>query len=196
MTAIAGSRSDNRNDIIDWLRQQGFTFAHASWLERIHHNGGRLIYEGGDGRMPRPARRQPAAHAALHPHSPAGVETVDALIAAARAYRPLAQAVLRDILAAAPRAAATVVSDYVAVSHSQPFAALLVSPRDVRLFLAVGPEGEPDGWQRIKALNPPVEMLSHLSHMLVLTDARQLTAGLRGLIVESARSCRADSKRD
>lgn len=44
MAAIADSGLGTRNDIIDWLRQQGFTFSNASWLERIHHNGGRLIY--------------------------------------------------------------------------------------------------------------------------------------------------------
>ncbi len=44
MTAISKSGHAERNDIIDWLRHQGFQFAWASWLERIHHNGGRLIY--------------------------------------------------------------------------------------------------------------------------------------------------------
>ncbi len=34
----------HRNDAIDWLRQQGFLFSWASWLERIHNNGGRPIY--------------------------------------------------------------------------------------------------------------------------------------------------------
>lgn len=43
MQAISGADLAHRNDIIDWLRQNGFTFANASWLERIHHNGGRLI---------------------------------------------------------------------------------------------------------------------------------------------------------
>jgi hypothetical protein len=44
MTAISNSGHTERNAIIDWLRLQGFQFAWASWLERIHHNGGRLIY--------------------------------------------------------------------------------------------------------------------------------------------------------
>ncbi len=44
MMAITLAKLNNRNDIIDWLRHQGFQFAKASWLERIHHNGGRLIY--------------------------------------------------------------------------------------------------------------------------------------------------------
>ncbi len=44
MGAIAASGHTRRNDIIDWLRHQGFAFANASWLERIHHNNGQLIY--------------------------------------------------------------------------------------------------------------------------------------------------------
>ena len=46
MAAIDTARLSDRNAIIDWLRPQGLTFAHASWLERIHHNGGRPIYVG------------------------------------------------------------------------------------------------------------------------------------------------------
>ncbi|MDH4982807.1 DUF5655 domain-containing protein [Hyphomicrobium sp. D-2] len=44
MHAIAQSGQTERNDIIDWLRHEGLMFSKASWLERIHHNGGRPIY--------------------------------------------------------------------------------------------------------------------------------------------------------
>lgn len=44
MHAITKANLAHRNEIIDWLRQQGFIFSWASWLERIHHNGGRPIY--------------------------------------------------------------------------------------------------------------------------------------------------------
>ena len=44
MAAIDEAGLADKNAIIDWLRPQGFTFAHASWLERIHHNGGRPVY--------------------------------------------------------------------------------------------------------------------------------------------------------
>ena len=44
MALIDAQKLNHRNDIIDWLRQQGFMFARASWLERIHHNGGRPVY--------------------------------------------------------------------------------------------------------------------------------------------------------
>ncbi len=68
MTAIAESGHTERNDIIDWLRHQGFQFAWASWLERIHHNGGRLIYADTLPDETRPANRaavdreQPRSH--------------------------------------------------------------------------------------------------------------------------------------
>lgn len=44
MAAISEAKLAHRNEIIDWLRQQGFIFAWASWMERIHHNSGRPIY--------------------------------------------------------------------------------------------------------------------------------------------------------
>lgn len=62
MQAIAASGLSARNDIIDWLRHQGFTFSNASWLERIHHNGGRLIYAEAEARaaaVERPATARP-----------------------------------------------------------------------------------------------------------------------------------------
>lgn len=44
MEAVTAQGFTQRNDIIDWFRHQGFIFSRASWLERIHHNGGRPIY--------------------------------------------------------------------------------------------------------------------------------------------------------
>lgn len=44
MATIDSQAFEHRNDTIDWLRQQGFLFAWASWLERIHNNGGQPIY--------------------------------------------------------------------------------------------------------------------------------------------------------
>lgn len=44
MSEISAKGLADKNDIIDWLRREGFPFWKASWLERIHHNGGRPIY--------------------------------------------------------------------------------------------------------------------------------------------------------
>lgn len=59
MEEIAASGHTRRNDIIDWLRHRGFAFANASWLERIHHNNGQLIYgaEHDAGMAERPAEQ-------------------------------------------------------------------------------------------------------------------------------------------
>ena len=44
MAAIAAAGFSDKNEIIDWLRAEGLPFARASWLERIHRNGGKPIY--------------------------------------------------------------------------------------------------------------------------------------------------------
>ena len=62
MALIDGQTFAHRNDMIDWLRQQGLTFAKASRLERIHHNGGKPLY--GERPIIRIAPEPPAAPAA------------------------------------------------------------------------------------------------------------------------------------
>ncbi len=201
MAAIAGAGLSHRNEIIDWLRQNGFTFARASWIERIHHNGGRLIYADGE-RTPAEAHKRKAAKpaSALAPvevqasaHiAPAKVSSaksddeIDGLLAAGKAYRPLAQAVLRDILSTVPGADARALSGHIVTSHVRPFAALLAGAKDVRLMLSFGARTPATGWSRTKP-QPGLDSLAALSHMLVLTDARQLTQDLKDLIAASAR---------
>lgn len=77
MRAISDSGQANRNDTIDWLRERGFTFSNASWLERIHHNGGRLVYADD---APQPL--SPA------PPRPASTRTAAVALAAASASGP------------------------------------------------------------------------------------------------------------
>lgn len=193
MAVIAAQDCAHRNDIIDWLRQQGFTFSRASWLERIHHNGGKLIY----GEPARPAhagnRRKTAAATTDQPPvpsppapRPASDQDIDTLLLAAKAYRPLAQALLRDILAAVPGADAAAVGGVIVFSHARPFAAVAPSSRDVRLYLrfATSDAGVPQGWQKVK-LPSGLDSLAALTHMLILTDARQINADLRRLVVAS-----------
>lgn len=86
MRAIAESGHAKRNDIIDWLRHQGFTFSNASWLERIHHNGGALIY--GDQAPALAIDRsitEPRARVSAAPAPPAPAETAAADAVAAQA---------------------------------------------------------------------------------------------------------------
>jgi hypothetical protein len=198
MAAIAASGLAHRNDIIDWLRQQGFTFSNASWIERIHHNGGRLIYGATDAapeapnRKPRPVTPT-APRVAVQPAASGGAAAVerdiDAVLAAAKAYRPLAQVLLRDALAAVPGADARGTGGLIVLSHSHAFAAIEPTPKDVRLSLAAGAEPLGPPWVKAKRASA-MDSLAGLTHMLVLTDARQLNRELTGLIVASARATR------
>ena len=62
MAAIRAQALPHRNDIIDWLRQQGFMFSRASWLERIH-NAGRSTPTSRRRVVRRPASRHGRFHA-------------------------------------------------------------------------------------------------------------------------------------
>ena len=58
MAAIAAQGSADKNQIIDWLREQGLPFARASWLERIHSNGGKPIYSDAPPKKPHERPRE------------------------------------------------------------------------------------------------------------------------------------------
>jgi len=206
MAAIGDAGLSHRNEIIDWLRQEGFTFARASWLERIHHNGGRLIYgsavvrtpaelhkrkAGNDKPTGEPVRAVVVGKTAEARTRPAAVVSqsdgdIDSLLASAKAYRPLAQAMLRDILASVPGADVKAKAGFIVVSYQRPFAALQPGPKDVRLLLALGKRAPGADWLAAK-LPQGLASLAALTHMLVLTDARQLTRELKDLVAASAR---------
>ncbi len=138
MQAITAAGLPHRNDIIDWLRHKGFMFSKASWLERIHHNGGKPIYadvpkEAAPRRPPRrrevvPAAASPAAASPVPPppppppvapiSAPTLAGDLDALLAKAKAYRPLAQLVLAKIKSVRPGAAFTARESSIAIGGS------------------------------------------------------------------------------
>ncbi|MFA5952710.1 MAG: DUF5655 domain-containing protein [Hyphomicrobium sp.] len=256
MAAIAAAKLTHRNDVIDWLRRQGFTFSKASWLERIYNNGGRPVYSGsssGKGtarpqrqrrtspvRMPppispapapasppSPIQHSPARPSAAQPEvplsrpeplpqaipvptptaslvapppkppvpqgsveGPASAEADDAvmtLLAKAKAFRPLAQFVLAEIKKVAPTATLRAEASHVAlVTAGNAFAVLAISPRELRLGLALA--GAPYN----TALNPAKfpsafpGIPANITHMLVLTDARQVNDALIGRVKEAA----------
>ena len=69
MAAIAAQGFTDKNEIIDWLREQSLPFARASWLERIHRNGGKPIYSSDP--APEDAPRKSHATRNRDPHLPA-----------------------------------------------------------------------------------------------------------------------------
>ncbi|MBS0234493.1 MAG: hypothetical protein JSR99_13520 [Proteobacteria bacterium] len=192
MTAIAESGHTERNEIIDWLRHQGFQFSWASWLERIHHNGGRLIYADGTPNLPRASARQYSARDAndippsrerprLQP-SPATAGDIQTLLREAKGLRPLAEHILREIGRAVPETEFAVVGPVVTMSAPKTFAALHPAPKKLRLYANFGPAGASRS-RTAEAINrgaPP------FAEMLVLDDARSIDEDFRRLIRAAA----------
>ncbi|MGE5267652.1 MAG: DUF5655 domain-containing protein [Deltaproteobacteria bacterium] len=225
MAAISETKLEDRNAIIDWLRQQGFLFARASWLERIFHNGGRPIYfdpaQPGKSAAPSPQapllqepafsrieapgaaieRRAVTPPAASNvasaprvssavgtgPVRPAPVQppardlspSLDALLAEAKGYRPLAQLILREIETAVPDAVFSAADGYVAIMRGDTCAGVLtVSARELRLALAAGMQAVPAPFARAKFTKSQDNVPASMTHMIILNDARQITPDL------------------
>ena len=198
MAAITEQALPHRNDIIDWLRQQGFMFSKASWLERIHHNGGQPIYAGSVTPKPNVQRQrqnknelatQPSASvsasdlsakedasALATPH-----DDLEALLAKAKAYRPLAQFLIAKIAAARPAARFEPRGTFIAIRDTDDFAALGIGTKELRLHLALG-DYPPDNVVKRGMPGGGLGKADVLSHMVVLTDARQVDAFLLDLI--------------
>lgn len=216
MRAIDDSGMPTRNDIIDWLRLQGFLFARASWLERIHNNGGRPLYgekpgksqvlpSGRRQRAPQPAKPQPgsaeptvadtpeptfsppppsrpaplAGPPPVAPPAAAEPGSLEELLARAKAYRPLAQYLVREIERAAPGTSLAAADGLILACRPLAFAAVQTSARDIRLALDLGDYPVPAFLTatKIAGIEP------RFRHMLVLTDARQLNADLAQLLL-------------
>lgn len=208
MTAITGTGLTHRDDIIDWLRRHRFTFDRASWLERIHNNGGRPIYAemsdsktlttdvpGALSRTHRAAFDSPeppgAALASTRPMTPqplraalppSGAETVETLLAKGKAFRPLAQHLLKAIETAHPGLVVTTRGALVALGLPDEFAVLAVSAKDVKLGLAMGDAMPREGLDvaRIPNAGPSI------THMAALTDVRRVDAALLRYLAEAA----------
>jgi hypothetical protein len=208
MQAISEAGLGHRNDIIDWLRHKGLMFSKASWLERIHHNGGKPIYAGvpKEAAPRRPALRRreapvaplapsqsseppPRAPAPAAPPAPTAAPSaggdVDALLAKAKAYRPLAQHVLAKIKSVNPAAQISARESAVAIGGPSPFAVLGITAKELRLHLALGEHPFDEVVKKGQA-GGGLGKGEALSHMLVLTDARQIDARFIDLITLAA----------
>jgi hypothetical protein len=197
MAAITLERFADKNAAIDWLRGQGFAFQRASWLERIHANGGKPIF----GEMPAkappvravaeplapspaPAQReaepiQPAARQPTSQTLPAdAAAALEKLIAGAKGYRPLYQMLETAIRSAVPEVALTPRAGYISLGAPAEFAAVTLHPSEVRLGLDLGDRPFDTLLQKSKLKGPGPA----ITHMAVLTDARQINGELLSLI--------------
>lgn len=198
MKAIAESGHSERNEIIDWLRHQGFQFAWASWLERIHHNGGRLIYADDHPNHTRstnrpasvreaagePPSRAPMIRPRPQPSPPPGPPNSDiqTLLNEAKGLRPLAEHILLEIGRAVPETEFATAGPLVIMAAPKPFAALHPNPKKLRLYANFGLAGN-NRSRPAEAINksaPP------FAEMLLLDDARSIDEDFRRLIRAAA----------
>jgi hypothetical protein len=179
MTAISAQKFADKNDTIDWLRAQGFPFARASWLERIHTNGGKPIYAH---EPPKPAaapapRPQPKGRE-LSPRETADLEQ---LVAAAKGYRPLYQLLESEIRRAVPGVTIEPKSGYISIAHPREFAAITLHATEIRLGLDLGERPFDAQLQKARMKGPG----KAITHMAVLTDARQVNGDLLALLASA-----------
>jgi hypothetical protein len=181
MAAITAQGFADKNETIDWLREQGIPFARASWLERIHSNGGRPIYlhqppKAADlGKPLMPLKPQPPA-----PRAPTQREIadLDKLLAAGKGYRPLYQLLEAEARNAVPGLTITPKAGYISLGAPREFAAVTLHATELRLGLDLGDRAFDLQVQKPRMRGPG----PGISHMLVLTDARQVNAELLNLI--------------
>ena len=187
MTAITAQGFADQNETIDWLRAQGIPFARASWLERIHSNGGRPIYLHQASKTTGEAKPPLAATSSAKPVppprvprtlSPREMADLEKLLAAGKGYRPLYQMLEAEIRSAIPDMVIRPKPGYISLGSPREFAALTLHATELRLGLDLGDRPFDAQLQKakLKGAGPSI------SHMLVLTDARQVNAELLVLI--------------
>jgi hypothetical protein len=193
MAAIAGSGHTERNNIIDWLRHEGFQFAWASWLERIHHNGGRLIYADDDPPNERRTASRPAAARDLDDEPPSSLRPalppvrppandIQKLLREAKGLRPLAEHILREVGRAVPATEFAAIGPLVTMSAPTPYAALHPGPRKLRLYANFGQAGG----NRSKPAEPVNKSAPPFAEMLILDDVRSIDEDFQRLIRAAA----------
>jgi hypothetical protein len=178
MAAISAQGFADKNDTIDWLRAQGFPFARASWLERIHQNGGKPIY-GDEAAKPTAAPRP-------QPDRPKGRELtaketaeLENLLGAAKGYRPLYQLLEAEVRRTLPGVSIEPKGGYISIGCPREFAAVTLHATGLRLGLDLGERAFDASLQQAKMKGPG----KAITHVLTLTDARQVNADLAALLV-------------
>jgi hypothetical protein len=214
MQAISDANLPHRNDVIDWLRTEGFTFANASWLERIHANGGRLIYSDD---VPPPERQtnsaqQPKADAEIiafeiarkpQTTAPATAPAIartslpatafapdmetDALLSAAKGLRPLAILALGEILRILPDTKIAAEGPLIVLSAPRRYLALLPAPKALRFYGDFAGHADERVTHAENALKAPGKPPPPFPAALSLSDARLVDATFAEIVKTAAR---------
>ena len=161
MKTIDGFASKKRNEVIAWLKSEhGFGHMNASLLAGIHANGGKPVYQStGD--------------------------LLENQFAKAGEMRPLYDAFIVFVRENFPDASVLPKKTYVSILENREFAAVNIKPKELRIGLDLGDRPFDDKIGKAKLTGP----MPRISHMLVLTDAKQLDDSIVDALKESHGRC-------
>lgn len=153
--------SKKRSEVIALLKSEhGFGHMNASLLAGIHANGGQLVYQSTD-------------------------NLLDTQFAKSADMRPLYEAFLEFVAKNFPASTVLPKKTYVSIFENREFAAVNIKPKELRIGLDLGDRPFDDKIEKAKLTGP----MPRISHMFVLTDAKQLDAGIVAALKESHSRC-------
>jgi hypothetical protein len=161
MKIIDAFDSRKRNEVIAWLKSEhGFGHMNASLLAGIHANGGKPVYQStGD--------------------------LLENQFAKAEAMRPLYEELIAFVMKNFPDATVLPKKTYVSILENREFAAVNIKPKELRIGFDLGERPFDHVIEKAKLSGP----MPRISHMLVLTDAKQLDKSVIEAMKESHKRC-------
>ena len=161
MKIIDAFGTTKRNEVIARLKtDQGFGHMNASLLAGIHANGGKPVYQ----------------------------DTGDLLenqFAKASGMRPLYDDLIAFVMKHFPDATVFPKKTYVSILENREFAAVNIKPKELRVGFDLGERPFDEVVEKAKLTGP----MPRISHMLVVTDAKQLDSSIVELLKESRSRC-------
>jgi hypothetical protein len=161
MKIIDSFGGTKRNEVIARLKtEHSFGHMNASLLAGIHANGGKPVYQSTD-------------------------DLLDNQFAKASNMRPLYDAFTQFLKRNFPQASVLPKKTYISILEKREFAAVNVKPRELRIGLDLGDRPFDEKIEKAKLSGP----MPRISHMFVLTDAKQLDASIVEALRESHGRC-------
>jgi hypothetical protein len=161
MRTIDGFGTKKRNEVIAKLKSDhAFGHMQASLLAGIHANGGKPVYQSSD-------------------------NLLDAQFAKALDMKPLYAEFLEFVKNNFPNSTVLPKKTYVSILENREFAAVNIKPKELRIGLDLGDRPFDEKIEKAKLTGP----MPRISHMFVLTDAKQLDAVIIDALKRSHSRC-------
>ena len=150
LKVVDGFESKKRPEVIAWLKSEHkFGHMQAAMLAAIHANGGKPVYQSTD-------------------------NLLDAQFAKAAEMKPLFNTFIEFVQKNFPNATVLPKKTYVSILENREFAAVNIKPKELRIGLDLGDRPFDVQIEKAKLTGP----MPRISHMIVLTDAKQLDGSI------------------